>query len=182
MPDNVRKVVVKVTTKDGKDDGAVPTYVEVDRGAGHIRVSGRDLVANKEEATFELRPGERLVVEGFTEEAVAYDREQAAAFSPSTQRNAEGKTDAPTGKPAEQTSQTGASPSETQDSRTKSSPGSLVTPAMAASNQREQENQKLADQASKRSAEQQAAGGSKAAQGHNAPVPKAPGPTGATKK
>lgn len=163
MPDNIRKVVVKVTTKDGKDDGAVPTYVEVDRGAGYIRVSGRDLVANKDEASFELRPGERLVVEGFTEEAVAFDREQAAAFNPATQRNAEGKTDASTGK-MEQTSKTGALPTETQDSRTKSSPGSSVTPAMAASNQREQENQRLADLASKRSTEQQAAGGSKAAQ------------------
>lgn len=138
MVEKVRRVTVKVSTKDGQDDRAVPTFVEVDRGSGPIRMSGKDLVCNsKNEETFDLRPGERLVIEGFTQEAIAYDKEQAAAFRPDTQQNNEGKTDA--AKPdapkkddkPEQTSQSGAKPGETQDSRLKSSPGTQVTGAMA---------------------------------------------------
>lgn len=137
MPEDHKRIVkVSVSTRDGKDNRAVPTYVEIDRGAGPIRVSGRDMIANKGEETFELRPGERLVIEGYTPDAIAFDRDQAAAFNPATQKSNEGKIDAPKleakdEKKNEQTSASGAKPGETQDSRIKSSPGTTVTPAMA---------------------------------------------------
>lgn len=135
MDEKLRKVEVRVSTKDGKDQRAVPCFVEVDRGAGHVRMGGDDIICNsKDVKVFELRPGERLVIEGYTPEAIAFDREQAAAYRPDTQKG--DGLDAP--KPQkeeeksknEQTSQTGAKPSETQDSRIKSSPGTTVTPAM----------------------------------------------------
>lgn len=151
MDDRVRIVEVKVTTKDGKDDGAVPTVTEVDRGAGYVRVNGQDITANKEACKFELRPGERLVIEGYTPTAIAYDREQAAAYRPDSQQSAT-RVDAPSKEPLtdekvmemrnkeskevrrqkEQTSASGAKPSDSQDSRIKSSPGTTVTEAMKA--------------------------------------------------
>lgn len=82
---DMRRVTVSVATKDGKDSRAVTTYVEVDRGAGMIRASGRDLVCNKEEGVFDLKPGERLVIEGFPAEEIQYDRDQSAAYRPSQQ-------------------------------------------------------------------------------------------------
>lgn len=125
MANNVRKVSVKVTTRDGKDEGAVPTYIEVDRGAGHVRVSGRDIVANKDgEVNFELKPGERLVIEGYTEEAIAFDREQAAAYNPATQKNSEGKIDAPSSAPAKESSK---APTPLPPQASKTAP--LATPA-----------------------------------------------------
>lgn len=133
-----RIVTVKVTTADGKDDRVAPSFIEIDRGAGYVRESGRDIVVNKGEEKFELLPGQRLVIEGFTAEAIAYDKDQAAAIRPDQQRNEEGKADAPL-PPARDskgdvkpTPSPGASPSETQDSRIKSSPGTTVTPEMAA--------------------------------------------------
>lgn len=137
QPD-VRRVTVKVTTADGKDNRVAPAFVEIDRGAGPVRESGADIVVNKGEMTFDLHPGQRLVIEGYTPEAIVYDREQAAAIRPDQQKNDEGKADPaqPSGgadpKKNEQTSASGAKPSETQDSRIKSSPGTTVTPAMAA--------------------------------------------------
>lgn len=131
---DARIVTVKVTTADGKDNRAAPAFIEVDRGAGPVRESGRDIVVNKGEERFELLPGHRLVIEGFTPEAIVYDREQGAAIRPDQQKNDSGKADAP--KPAapdqKTTPQPGASPTESQDSRVKSSPGTTVTPGMAA--------------------------------------------------
>lgn len=89
-PKDARRVTVSVTTLDGKDNRAVPTYIEVDRGAGAVRVSGKDLVCNKEEATFDLLPGQSLTIEGFTAEAIAFDREQSAAYRPDQQSSEEG--------------------------------------------------------------------------------------------
>lgn len=96
----MRRISVKVFTDDGKDQGAVPCIIELDRGTGHIRVSGRDLVCNKDEVTFELAPGERLVIHGHTQEAIAYDREQMAARPATIRKEPEVKQQAQVENPA----------------------------------------------------------------------------------
>lgn len=142
MDNAVRRVTIKVETQDKKDQRAVPVTTEVDRGAGQVRVGGEDVVCNGPERSFDLHPGERLVIDGFTPEAIQYDRDQAAAYSPATQKGAQLDQPSPAEQrkldeankaqaAREQTSQTGAKPSETQDSRIKSSPGTTVTPGMS---------------------------------------------------
>ena len=90
----MKSITVKVTTEDGKDNSATSVIVETNRGAGYLRTDGRDIVTNKDkEVTFNLRQGQRLVIEAYTPDAVVYDRTQGAAYKPSEQESIDGTLD-----------------------------------------------------------------------------------------
>lgn len=113
----MKRVMVEVTTPDGKDNGATPMTVLLNRGAGDVKLEGKDYVTNKDgKVSFDLKPGMSLLVECGTDAVVAYDKDQAAAYTPHTQKGDEA---------------TDKAPVETQDSRLKSSPGTTVTSQMA---------------------------------------------------
>lgn len=84
----MKTITVKVTTDDGKDNSNTSVIVEKDRGAGYIRMDSRDIVTNKDKAQeFKLRQGERLVIEAYPPEAVAYDRDQFVAYKTENQED-----------------------------------------------------------------------------------------------
>lgn len=81
-------ITVNVKTEDGKDNSNTSIVIEKDRGAGYVRIDGKDFVTNKDkEQSFRLRQGERLVIEAYAPEAVAYDRAQGAAYKTANQRD-----------------------------------------------------------------------------------------------
>lgn len=103
----MKKVTVEVTTADGKDNGATPMTVLLNRGAGDVRLEGKDYVTNKDgRVSFDLKPGQSLLIECGTEAVVAYDKDQAAAYTPHTQKDDVGtdkaslKPQVPAAKPA----------------------------------------------------------------------------------
>jgi hypothetical protein len=84
----MKTIVVNITTedKDQRDNSTTVAIVEVDRGAGWVRLDSKDIVTNKDkDVEFVLKQGERLVLEAFAPETAAYSRDQAAAYTPSTQ-------------------------------------------------------------------------------------------------
>jgi hypothetical protein len=84
----MKTVTVKVTTDDGRDNSNTSIIVERDRGAGYVRMDSKDYVTNKDKAMeFKLRQGERLVVEAYAPEAVAYDRDQGVAYKTASQKD-----------------------------------------------------------------------------------------------
>jgi hypothetical protein len=94
----MKTITVKVTTDDGKDDSNTSMTVEKDRGAGYVRIDSKDYTTNRDKAVeFKLRQGERLVIEAYQPEAVAYDRDQGAAFKTANQENPD-KIDSPLSK------------------------------------------------------------------------------------
>lgn len=97
----MKKVEVKVSSDDSADASPVSVHVESKlAGGGWNRVDGRDLTTNAAKSeTFQLRPGQRVVVEAFPTPEMVYDRDQGAAINPNTQRNEAGKADSPTDKP-----------------------------------------------------------------------------------
>lgn len=91
----MKKVDVKITSADPKDNSAVAVHIESRRGDMWNRQESHDAVTNKDATSFQLRPGQRLVVEASPEVKPVYDREQGAAINPATQSNDSGKADAP---------------------------------------------------------------------------------------
>lgn len=92
----MKKVEVKVTSDQTGDQSPVSMLVEESRASGGWnRLDGRDGVTGGNAESFVLRPGQRLVIEPFVTPAMVYDREQGAAINPLTQKNDEGKADAP---------------------------------------------------------------------------------------
>lgn len=93
----MRTVEVRITSDDKSDSGAVGVYTETKRGDIWTRTDAKDVTTNREDGgSFQLRAGQRLVVDAFPGETeVSYDAAQAAAVVDSRQRNGQGRADAP---------------------------------------------------------------------------------------
>lgn len=92
----MKRITVKIESDKKDDNQAVPISVEEDRGAGWIRVDGRDFVTNKDgEAAFVLKFNQRLVIDTYTAAEVETNRDQFAAFQPQRQMNPDGLLDSP---------------------------------------------------------------------------------------
>jgi hypothetical protein len=94
----MKTVEVKITSSDEHDASGNSVHIESRRGDVWNRDNGKDIVTNKDGVQkFNLRAGQRLVVEAFpsvTEQPV-YDRAQGAAVLASAQKSGEPKADNP---------------------------------------------------------------------------------------
>lgn len=89
----MKQITVKVTSSNKDDNSATHAIIEVDRGAGHVRVDARDIITNKDEEVFNLRHGQRIVIEAYEPQDVAYDRDQGAAYKVDAQKSSDGSLD-----------------------------------------------------------------------------------------
>lgn len=91
-----QKVIkISLSTVDGSD-ASLPVYVE-GRQPGqvdsYVRVEAKDLVANKDDLSFTLKKGERLVIGDMKDPEVVFDPAQNASVLVKNQRNEEGRAD-----------------------------------------------------------------------------------------
>src|SRR5436190_369770 len=75
---NVKKLEIRVTTRDEKDESPVSVLVEEKTAAGAWnRIDGKDLTTNDQKGmTLEVRPGQRVVIEAFVTPEAVYDHTQ----------------------------------------------------------------------------------------------------------
>ena len=97
----MKKLEIRVTTRDEKDESPVSVLVEEKTAAGAWnRIDGKDLTTNDQKGmTLEVRPGQRVVIEAFVTPEAVYDHTQGAAVNPTLQSNATGMADKPSTQP-----------------------------------------------------------------------------------
>lgn len=92
----MKTVKVRITSDDPKQKDGASVVVEQNRGSvGWVRMDSKDMVTNGEEMTFQVKPGQRVVIEAFPQPQMVYDREQGASINPALQKNDDGRADAP---------------------------------------------------------------------------------------
>ena len=87
----MKTVQIQITSENKNDHSTVTVVLEKDRGAGWLQVNRRSVETNKtERVDFRLRQDERLIIEPYPPEAIAYDPTQAAAYKTASQEGESG--------------------------------------------------------------------------------------------
>lgn len=91
----MKAVKLQIISDDKNDRKPASVFVETKRADSWVRRDGKDIATGDAVSTFNVRPGERVIVEIEPLPDMVYDRDQGAAINPNLQRNDDGRADSP---------------------------------------------------------------------------------------